>query len=182
MVASMSGNGRVSAVTPHGVLFRGGSEAVIRKSLIEKNLLDAVIGLPENLFYGTSIPACILVFRKGRTTKDILFIDSSKEFKKVKAKNQLTEKNIKKIIDCYNAFKNNDNKKAEIEKYSHVATPAEIEENEFNLNIPRYVDSFEEEEPIDIEQVNKDIANIKTELAEVEKQMEEHLKKLGLKE
>jgi len=174
MIASMTGNGRVAAVAPHGVLFRGSSEAIIRKSLIEKNLLDAVIGLPENLFYGTSIPACILVFKKGRTTKDILFIDASREFKKVKAKNQLTPENIKKIVDCYNG-------RTEIEKYSHNASIAEIEENEYNLNIPRYVDTFEEEPEIDINAVNAEIVDIKKQLAEVETQMAEYLKQLGVK-
>lgn len=178
MIASMSGNGRVAAVAPHGVLFRGASEGRIRQTIIEKNLIDAVIGLPENLFYGTSIPACIIVFRKGRTTTDVLFVDASKEFKKDKAKNVLEPANITKIVETYQAFRNGG--KAELEKYSHVATLDEIVKNEYNLNIPRYVDTFEEEEIINIDEVNAEIADLKTRIAEVEKQMAKYLEELGL--
>lgn len=178
MIGSMSGNGRIAAVAPHGVLFRGASEGRIRQTIVEKNLIDAVIGLPENLFYGTSIPACIIVFRKGRTTTDVLFVDASKEFKKDKAKNVLEPANITKIVETYQAFRNGGN--AEIEKYSHVATLDEIIENEYNLNIPRYVDTFEEEEIINIDEVNAEIADLKTRIAEVEKQMAKYLEELGL--
>ncbi len=184
MIHSMSGNGRVAAVAPHGVLFRGASEGRIRQAVIEKNLIDAVIGFPENLFYGTSIPACIVVFRKGRTTTDILFIDASKEYKKDKAKNKLREglndetDDIKKIVDTYKTFLKGDN--AEVEKYSHVASISEIQENEYNLNIPRYVDTFEEEEIIDLEEVNREIVEIKMQIAEVEACMEKYMKELGL--
>lgn len=184
MIHSMSGNGRVAAVAPHGVLFRGASEGKIRQAVIEKNLIDAIIGLPENLFYGTSIPACIVVFKRGRTTTDVLFIDASKEFKKEKAKNKLRDgtngepNDIKRIVDTYRAFVNGEN--AEQEKYSHVASLSEIEENEYNLNIPRYVDTFEEEELIDLESVNKEIADIKGQIAALEKEMEQCMKELGL--
>ena len=184
MIHSMSGNGRVAAVAPHGVLFRGASEGRIRQAVIEKNLIDAIIGLPENLFYGTSIPACIVVFKRGRTTTDVLFIDASKEFKKEKAKNKLRDgtngepNDIKKIVDTYRAFVNGEN--AEQEKYSHVASLSEIEENEYNLNIPRYVDTFEEEKLIDLESVNKEIADIKGQIAALEKEMEQCMKELGL--
>ena len=184
MIHSMSGNGRVAAVAPHGVLFRGASEGRIRQAVIEKNLIDAIIGLPENLFYGTSIPACIVVFKRGRTTTDVLFIDASKGFKKEKAKNKLRDgtngepNDIKKIVDTYRAFVNGEN--AEQEKYSHVASLSEIEENEYNLNIPRYVDTFEEEELIDLESVNKEIADIKGQIAALEKEMEQCMKELGL--
>lgn len=178
MINSMSGNGRIAAVAPHGVLFRGASEGRIRQTIVEKNLIDAVIGLPENLFYGTSIPACIIVFRRGRTTTDVLFIDASKEFKKDKAKNILEPANITKIVETYKAFRTGGN--AEIEKYSHVATLDEIVENEYNLNIPRYVDIFEEEEIINIDEVNAEIADLKTRIAEVEKQMAKYLEELGL--
>ena len=184
MSHSMSGNGRVAAVAPHGVLFRGASEGTIRQAVIEKNLIDAIIGLPENLFYGTSIPACIVVFKRGRTTTDVLFIDASKEFKKEKAKNKLRDgtngepNDIKRIVDTYRAFVNGEN--AEQEKYSHVASLSEIEENEYNLNIPRYVDTFEEEELIDLESVNKEIADIKGQIAALEKEMEQCMKELGL--
>ena len=178
MIGSMSGNGRIAAVAPHGVLFRGASEGRIRQTIVEKNLVDAVIGLPENLFYGTSIPACIIVFRKGRTTTDVLFVDASKEFKKDKAKNVLEPANIAKIVETYQAFRNGGD--AEIEKYSHVATLDEIVENEYNLNISRYVDTFEEEEIINIDEVNAEIAELKTRIAEVEKQMAKYLEELGL--
>lgn len=185
MIASMSGNGRIAAVAPHGVLFRGASEGRIRQAVIEKNLIDAVIGLPENLFYGTSIPACIVVFKKGRTTTDVLFVDASKDFKKEKAKNKLRDgsngepNDIKKIVDTYKAFINGE-ETAEQEKYSHIATLNEIQENEYNLNIPRYVDTFEEEELIDLESVNKEIAEIKTQIASLEKEMDQYMKELGL--
>ena len=184
MIHSMSGNGRVAAVAPHGVLFRGASEGRIRQAVIEKNLIDAIIGLPENLFYGTSIPACIVVFKRGRTTTDVLFIDASKEFKKEKAKNKLRDgtngepNDIKRIVNPYRAFGNGEH--AEQDKYSHVASLSEIEENEYNLNIPRYVDTFEEEELIDLESVNKEIADIKGQIAALEKEMEQCMKELGL--
>ena len=179
MIASMSGNGRVAAVAPHGVLFRGASEGNIRKAIIEKNLIDAVIGLPENLFYGTSIPASIIVFRKGRTNTDVLFVDASKQFKKEKAKNVLRDEDVEKIANVYKAYRNGEN--AENEKYSHVATLDEIKENEYNLNIPRYVDTFEEEEIIDIDAVNAEIAELKEQIVAVEAEMDRYLEELGLK-
>ena len=178
MIHSMSGNGRVAAVTPHGVLFRGASEGRIRQAIIEKNLIDAVIGLPQNLFYGTSIPACIVVFKKGRTNTDVLFIDASKEFIKDKAKNKLCNKDVDKIVKVYKSFVGGKN--AENDKYSHVATLDEIKENEYNLNIPRYVDTFEEEDIIDIDLVNNEIAGIKLQIVDIEKKMAKHLKELGL--
>lgn len=178
MIASMSGNGRVAAVAPHGVLFRGASEGKIRQAVIEKNLIDAVIGLPENLFYGTSIPACILVFKRGKITSDILFIDTSKEFTKEKAKNKLRDDDVAKIVKTYKAFVNGEN--AEIEKYSHVAKYEEIKKNEYNLNIPRYVDTFVEEEIIDIDAVNAEIADLKRKIDAAESELEIYLKELGL--
>ncbi|MCL2772147.1 MAG: type I restriction-modification system subunit M [Oscillospiraceae bacterium] len=178
MIASMSGNGRVAVVAPHGVLFRGASEGRIRQTMVEKNLVDAVIGLPENIFYGTSIPACILVFKRGRTTSDVLFIDASKGFIKEKAKNKLRDEDVEKIVSTYKKFTDGEN--AETEKYSHVAKPEKIIENEYNLNIPRYVDTFEEEELIDLDAVNEEIANLKTKIAVVEKEIEGYLKELGV--
>ncbi len=178
MIASMSGNGRVAAVAPHGVLFRGASEGRIRQSIIDKNLVDAVIGLPENLFYGTSIPACIIVFRRGRSNSDVLFVDASKEYSKEKAKNILSAENVNKIAETYWKYHNGEN--AELEKYSHVATLKEIQENDYNLNIPRYVDTFEEEKIIDIDVVNAEITDLKAKIACIEKQMDEYLKELGL--
>jgi len=157
MLYHLADNGTMAIVLPHGALFRSGAEGQIRKYIIEKqNYLDAVIGLPSNLFYGTSIPATVLVFKKCcRDDEDIFFIDASKEFDKGKNQNKLTDENIAKIFDTY---KN----RAEIEKYSHKASMEEIKENEYNLNIPRYVDTFEEEEIIDIEQVAKDFKKLYT--------------------
>lgn len=175
MLYSLAENGRMATILPHGVLFRGSSEGKIRKQIIELNLLDAVIGLPEGLFYGTGIPACIMVFRKDRTRKDVLFIDASGEehYEKGKNQNKLREQDIEKIVETYE-------KRETIDKYSYVATIDEIRENDYNLNIPRYVDTFEEEEPVDMEAVKENIANIKKELKEVEAQMEKYLKELGL--
>ncbi|GAL97022.1 type i restriction-modification system methyltransferase subunit, partial [Acetobacter tropicalis] len=163
---------RMGVVVPHGVLFRGSSEGRIRQKLIEENLLDAVIGLPEKLFFGTGIPAAILIFRKDRKTKDVLFIDASREFKAGKNQNVLTEENITKIVDTYRARK-------DVDKYAHLATPDEIRENDYNLNIPRYVDTFEEEEEIDLNAVRAERAEIKAELAKLEAQMNAYLKELG---
>jgi type I restriction enzyme M protein len=178
MIASMSGNGRVAAVAPHGVLFRGANEGRIRQAIIGKNLIDAVIGLPENLFYGTSIPACIIVFRKGRSNTDVLFIDASKQFRKDRAKNVLRDEDIARIVNTYWAYRNGEN--AENEKYSHVAALEEIQANEFNLNIPRYVDMFDEEEIIDIDAVNAEIADLNSQIAVLEAEMAKYLEELGL--
>ena len=151
--------GTMAIVLPHGVLFRGASEGKIRKNIIDNNLLDAVIGLPANLFYGTSIPTCVLVFkgREARQNKDVLFIDASNEFEKGKNQNKLTADNINKIIDTY---RNREN----VEKYSHVASLAEIKENDYNLNIPRYVDTFEEEEVIPLSEVAQELTEVKAEI------------------
>jgi len=173
MIASLNANGRMGVVLPHGVLFRGASEGKIRKAIIDDNLLDAVIGLPANLFFGTSIPAVILIFKQGRTNTDILFIDASREFNKDKNQNSIDESHIQKILSTYRERK-------EIDKYSHIATLEEIQENDYNLNIPRYVDTFEEEEEIDIEETKKEIASIEEELVEVKKQMKSFLEELGL--
>ncbi|MCL2177180.1 MAG: type I restriction-modification system subunit M [Firmicutes bacterium] len=169
-------NGRMAVVMPHGVLFRGASEGRIREELVRLNLLDAVIGLPANLFYGTGIPACILVFKKNRTANDVLFIDASGEGNYEKSKNQniLREQDLKKIVDTYKA-------RVEVDRYSFKASKELIAENGYNLNIPRYVDTFVEEELIDIEAVNKEIADLKVQIADVEVEMEKYLKELGVK-
>jgi type I restriction enzyme M protein len=171
----MSESGRVAAVAPHGVLFRGASEGRIRQRVIENNLLDAVIGLPANLFYGTSIPASILVFRKNKEDKNVLFIDASGRghFAKGKNQNVLEEEHIEDIVNAYKGRK-------DIDKFTHVASIDEIKENEYNLNIPRYVDTFEEEKLVDIDEVQKKIECIKNELAQVESKMQKYLKELGL--
>ncbi|EES90740.1 type I restriction-modification system subunit M [Clostridium botulinum] len=151
--------GTMAIVLPHGVLFRSASEGKIRKNIIDNNLLDTVIGLPSNLFYGTSIPTCVLVFkgREARKNKDVLFIDASNEFEKGKNQNKLTPDNINKIIDTYH-------NRQDVEKYSHVASLDEIKENDYNLNIPRYVDTFEEEEVIPLSEVAKELTEVKAEI------------------
>lgn len=177
MVYHLNDGGTMACVAPHGVLFRGASEGKIRQFLIEKkNYIDAIIGLPANIFYGTSIPTCILVMKKCRKEDDnILFIDASKEFEKVKTQNKLRPDHIRKIIETYQ-------NRTEIEKYSHLATLQEIQENDYNLNIPRYVDTFEEEEPIDIKAVMADIKNLEAKRAELDKEIEVYLRELGLVE
>ena len=175
MIYHLAENGIMAIVLPHGALFRGGAEQHIRKYLIEnKNYLDAVIGLPANLFYGTSIPTCIMVFKKCREhSEDILFIDASNDFEKVKTQNMLRDEHIDKIIDTYR-------NRTEIEKYSYCASMEEIAENDYNLNIPRYVDTFEEEEPIDIEAVMKEIKSLEIKKAELDKEIEGYFEELGI--
>ncbi len=172
MLKSLSDNGKMAVVLPHGTLFRGSSEGLIRKKILENNLIDAVIGLPENLFYGVSIPATIVIFKKNRKRKDVLFIEASREYEKGKNQNTLTNENIQKIYNTYI-------KHIEIDKYSHIATMDEIKENEYNLNIKRYVDTFEEEEEIDIEETKKNIAKVNEELQVLEKELEKTLEELG---
>lgn len=155
MIYHLAENGTMAIVLPHGALFRGGAEQHIRKYLIEnKNYLDAVIGLPANIFYGTNIPTCIMVFKKCREyPDDVLFIDARNEFEKVKTQNVLRDEHIDKIINTYR-------KRVEFEKYSKRATLTEIAENDYNLNIPRYVDTFEAEDEIDIEAIAGEIRDI----------------------
>jgi len=175
--------GRMGIVLPHGVLFRGASEGKIRQTIIEKfNFLDAVIGLPANLFYGAGIPACILIFRKNRGANErLLFVDASGEghYEKGKNQNVLREQDVAKIVDTYKTYLKDPSFGGE-EKYSYVATLDEIKANDYNLNIPRYVDTFEEEELVDIDEVKGNIKNIEDELAKVQKQMAKYMKELGL--
>ncbi|GEP66761.1 type I restriction-modification system subunit M [Clostridium beijerinckii] len=166
--------GTMAIVLPHGVLFRGAAEGKIRETLIGKNYLDAIIGLPANLFYGTGIPTVILVLKKSRENKDILFIDASNDFEKNKNQNNLRDEDIDKIIKTYKERK-------DVEKYAHLASIEEIRENDFNLNIPRYVDTFEEEEPIDLEEINKLLEQDNKEIAELEAEINEQLKILGVR-
>ena len=172
--------GRVAVIVPHGVLFRGGGEGAIRKALIEENLLDAVIGLPANLFTTTGIPVAILVFDRSREEgganegrRDVLFIDASRDCTPGKTQNLLEAGHIERIVETYRA-------RTEVAKYSHRASPEEISENDFNLNIPRYVDTFEAEEEIDVAAVQEEIDQIEGELAEVRAQMQAYLKELGV--
>lgn len=170
--------GRVAVVVPHGVLFRGAAEGRIRQKMIEENLLDAVIGLPGNLFPTTNIPVAILVFDRSRekgganeVRKNILFIDASRDFVSGKNQNTLSNEHLDQIVKTYSA-------RTEVDKYAHVANFKEIKENDFNLNIPRYVDTFEEEEEIDIDAVQKEIDELEKELAEVRVKMAEKLKEI----
>lgn len=168
-------NGRVGVIVPHGVLFRGSSEGKIRQQLIEENYLDAVIGLPSNLFYGTGIPTAIMVFKRNKKDSSIVFIDASREYQDGKNQNKLKQENIDKIVDTYRSRK-------AIDKYSYVATLEEIQENDYNLNIPRYVDTFEEEEPVDIPAVQQEIEKLEGELDKVREKMNEYMIELGFKD
>lgn len=170
---SLAGEGRVGVIVPHGVLFRGGSEGLIRKTLVEENLLDVVVGLPAGLFFGTGIPAAILVFRKDKKKRNVMFIDASRDFVDAKNRSYLGENHIAKIVKTYK-------KRKSVDKYAHLADLSEIEENDFNLNIPRYVDTFEEEEEIDVRAVQKEIDGLEKELASVQKEMSGYLRELGL--
>ncbi|GAA3666291.1 type I restriction-modification system subunit M [Microbacterium marinilacus] len=172
--------GRVAVIVPHGVLFRGGAEGRIRKALIDENLLDAVVGLPANLFTTTGIPVVILVFDRSREEgganaerDDVLFIDASREFTPAKSQNLLDDAHIAKIVETYR-------ERAEVERYAHRATPEEIAGNDYNLNIPRYVDTFEPEPEVDIAAVQREIDAVEAELAEVRTRMAGYLKELGI--
>ncbi|MBS9806326.1 type I restriction-modification system subunit M [Bacillus toyonensis] len=172
-IHQLDDNGTFAVVLPHGVLFRGAAEGAIRKYLIEeKDYLDAVIGLPANIFYGTSIPTCILVFKKCRKHDDnVIFIDASNEFEKGKNQNHLTDENVEKIVSTYLS-------RETINKYSYAATLDEIKENEYNLNIPRYVDTFEEEEPVNLDAVAKRLKEIGEEIMKVDEELEKYFKEL----
>ncbi len=219
MIETLNEHGKAGVVVPHGVLFRGASEGKIRKKVIEENLLDAVIGLPANLFYGTGIPAAIMIYNKAKTSQNVLFIDASKHYESAKNQNKLRATDIGKIVATYELFRNyelgminyelleksgywkTDNEylvhipsggkllKSElsfithnssfiIPKYSYVATPEELQENDYNLNIPRYVDTFEEEPEVDIIAVQKEIDKLEEELKTVQGEMEKYLKEL----
>jgi len=149
----LNDKGTMGIVLPHGVLFRGASEGAIRKTLLEMGAIDAVIGLPPNIFYGTSIPTVVLILKKNRTKRDVLFIDASNDFEKQKNQNNLRGKDIKKIVEAYK-------KRGNIPKYAHLADFAEIVRNDHNLNIPRYVDTFEEEEQIDIAALGREMVEL----------------------
>ena len=171
LATAVEGKGRVGVVVPHGVLFRGGQEGKIRESVIEENLLDAVIGLPSNLFFGTGIPAALMIFDKARKREGkgkVLFIDAGREFENSTNQNRLREQDIEKIVKTFRARKSMD-------KYSYLAAYAEIKENEFNLNIPRYVDTFEEEEEIDIAAVQGEIEKIEADLRKTREKMDGYL-------
>jgi type I restriction enzyme M protein len=172
--------GRVAVIAPHGVLFRGGAEGRIRERLIKENLLDAIIGLPAQLFPSTGIPVCIVIFDRSREkggarekADDVVFIDASREFLPGKKQNELTGEHIKKIVDIFRARRN-------LERYSEVVKLSRIAENGFNLNIPRYVDAFEAEDEIDVAQVQREILALEKELVETRARMDRYLKELGV--
>lgn len=189
--SAKEGSGKVGVVVPHGVLFRGSSEGKIRQQVIEENLLEAVIGLPSNLFFGTGIPAAILIFNKKRASatlspqkdaersRSVLFIDASEHYQSGTNQNVLREEDIQKVVDTYEKFISEDLEPGVLEdKYSYIATFKEIKENDFNLNIPRYVDTFEPEPPVDMKAVAREIQDLERELAEVQAEMEKYLEKL----
>ncbi len=169
---ALADDGRVGVIVPHGVLFRGGSEGLIRQKLIEENFLEAVVGLPANLFFGTGIPTAMLIFHKGKKTTDVLFIDASGEFQDDKKQSRLRAEDIDKIVATFKKFKS-------VPKYAYRAKRSEIEENEFNLNIPRYVDTSEAEEEIDIAALQAEIEGLEAELAKTRKEMAKYLMDLG---
>ncbi len=175
MIHQMADNGTAAVVLPHGVLFRGAAEGVIRQYIIkEQNYLDAVIGLPANLFYGTSIPACILVFKKCRVHDDnIMFIDASAEFEKIGNQNALTDEHVAKIVETYA-------KRESVDRYAHVAPLNEVAENDYNLNIPRYVDTFEEEEPVDLKAVTEALTALETDMTVTDKTIAGFCDELGI--
>jgi len=175
MIYQLDDAGTMAIVLPHGVLFRGSAEGHIRKYLIEdKNYLDAVIGLPANIFYGTSIPTCILVFKKCREDNDnILFIDSSKHFEKVKNQNVLRDEDIEKIVKTYR-------QRLVEDKYSYKATQEEIKENDYNLNIPRYVDTFEEEEVINLDEVSSELKSLEDDMNSTDETIKSFCDELGI--
>jgi len=175
MIYQLNDSGTMAVVLPHGVLFRGAAEGKIREYIIkDQNYLDAVIGLPANLFYGTSIPACILVFKKCRVHDDnILFIDASQHFEKSGNQNALTDEHVAKIIETYQTREN-------IDKYAYVAPLAEVSENDYNLNIPRYVDTFEEEEPVDIDTVAAELHALEGVMQDTDATIAGFCKELGI--
>ena len=164
--------GRMGVVVPHGVLFRGAAEGKIRKQLVDENLLYAVIGLPEKLFFGTAIPAALLVFRRDKKDKSVLFIDASREFQASKNQNQLALEHVSRILSTYE-------KREDVPKYAHLASVDEIRANDYSLNIPRYVDALNEEMEVDLSAVIAERKALKTELTKIEAQMESYLKELG---
>lgn len=176
MIHSLAEGGRMATVLPHGVLFRGASEGKIRQQLIDMNLIDAVIGLPANLFFGTGITACVLVFKQNRDRSDVLFIDASGDgfYENGKNQNKLREEDIQRIVNVYEKYET-------VEKFTYLSTKEEIKENDYNLNIPRYVDTLEEEKIIDMEEVAGKITEIKAELTEVEVLMKNYLEELNFR-
>lgn len=168
-------DGTMAIILPHGVLFRGGKEELIRKKLLTDGNIDAVIGLPANLFYSTGIPVCILVLKKCKKNDDVLFINASSDenFKKGKRQNTLRDSDVKKIVETYQYRKN-------IERYSHRVSMCEIKDNDYNLNISRYVSTAKEEAPIDLKEVHKKLVDIDIKIENARNRHNSFLKELGL--
>ena len=178
MIASLKANGKAGVVMPHGVLFRGGAEGKIRQGLLESDLFEAVIGLPSNLFYGTGIPASVLIFNRNKDEKrkgNVLFIAAEDEYQESKNQNTLRDEDIAKIVEVFNAYEN-------VEKYARVVSLEEIKNNDYNLNITRYIDKSEEEEQIDIATVLQDIQAIEVKRNETKAKLNEYLRELGVGE
>ncbi len=173
MITSLNENGTAGIILPHGVLFRSASEGKIRKQILENNWLDAVVGLPENLFFGTGIPACILIFKKNKVDNNVVFIGASNSYDKGKNQNVLRNEDIEKILDAYHNRK-------EVEKYCHIASFDEIKENDFNLNIPRYIDTFEDEEKVDMELLKDEIKSLQRKLEIVKQSLNGYLNEIGM--
>ena len=176
----MRQTGRCCVVVPHGVLFRGAAEGRIREAVLKDNLLDTVIGLPEKLFSTAAIPVAVLLFDFRREAggeledrKDILFIDASKEFDAGRNQNKLTDTHLDKIIRTVES-------RQDVDKFAHLAKLDEVVENGFNLNIPRYVDTFEEEKQIDLAAVQAEIERLDEELTQTRARLRQHLKELGV--
>jgi len=165
-------DGRVGVVVPHGCLFRGGSEGLIRQRFIEENLLDGVIGLPANLFFGVGIPAALMFFRRNKIDKNVFFIDASREYAEGKNQNKLREDDLARIVATWRARQN-------VPKYAHLATPDDLKEHDYNLNIPLYVDTYEEEAAIDVNKVKATMADIEHQLSEIRARLAEALRELG---
>jgi type I restriction enzyme M protein len=166
-------DGRVGVVVPHGVLFRGASEGLIRQRLIEDNLLDGVIGLPANLFFGVSIPAALMFFSRKKVDQGVFFIDASREYAEGKNQNKLRDEDIAKIVATWHA-------RTDVPRYAHLATPGELKENEYNLNIPLYVDTFEEDVPVDLNAVKAEVERIEAKLSKTRAELARALRELDL--
>ncbi|MCB0810747.1 MAG: N-6 DNA methylase, partial [Flavobacteriales bacterium] len=174
MLHHLEEGGTLACVLPHGVLFRGAAEAHIREYLIrDLNVLDAVIGLPAQIFYGTGIPTCIVVLKKGRKADDVLFIDASQYYEKVKTQNKLRPEDVDRIVSTYR-------ERSEQEKYSHVADMDELKSNGYNLNIPRYVDTFEAEEAVDLSAVAKELHALEQGMKATDAELAGYCKELGI--
>ncbi|WP_077210398.1 type I restriction-modification system subunit M [Bacillus dakarensis] len=178
MVASLKSSGMAGVVMPHGVLFRGGAEGKIRQGLLEADFLEAVIGLPSNLFYGTGIPACILIFNRNKPEErkgNVLFIAAEDEYQEGKNQNTLRGQDIQKIVSAFDAYE-------DIEKYARVVPLTEIKENDYNLNITRYVDKSEEEEQVDLAAVLQDIQELENNQANIKAKLNCYFRELGIGE